>query len=310
MKNKIILTIGASCSGKTTWTREYINNHALGSVISLNRDGIRFMLFTKGIRDWTKYKFNNKNERAVTEYINSMALECIANGSDIIISDTNLNPKIRNKWKQFADEHDYEYVEQIFPCDWKELVKRNAQRQGGLSESLLWSQYKRFMQQYGYIGDNKVEVYQEQRKLEHCIIVDIDGTLADMQGVRKPFEWDKVHLDKPRSEIIAMVEGLAIRNGHIIFMSGRDGSCYDSTLEWIETHITAGWDDYFKYDLIMREEGDMRKDDIVKYELYNQYVKDAYNVAAVIDDRKSIIRLWSVLELPNIIDVGGYQNEF
>ena len=32
---------------------------------------------------------------------------------------------------------------------------------------------------------------------EKAIIVDVDGTLADMRGVRSPFEWDKVLQDKP-----------------------------------------------------------------------------------------------------------------
>ena len=43
---------------------------------------------------------------------------------------------------------------------------------------------------------------------ELAIIVDVDGTLADMRGVRGPFEWDKVHLDKPHQDIIDLVRDL------------------------------------------------------------------------------------------------------
>ena len=33
------------------------------------------------------------------------------------------------------------------------------------------------------------------------IIVDVDGTLADMNGVRTPFEWNKVNKDKRCFEV-------------------------------------------------------------------------------------------------------------
>lgn len=310
---KIILTVGASCSGKSTWAQEawefYWYNTEEHWVV-LERDTYRFAMFTDGKRDWTAYKFTKKNERAVTAAIDKDALEAAGRGDSIILSDTNLNPAIRQKWKDFAEEHGYKYEEKLFPCDWNTLVKRNAQREGGLPESLLWSQYKRFMQQFGKIGEHPVEVYQPQRSLDFCVICDIDGCVADMRGIRKPYDWDLVSQDKPRSEVIAMLDGLALRNGNVIFMSGRDGVCYEDTLAWLEKHITSSWHPDIKWDLVMREQGDSRKDDIVKYELYQQHVKDIYNVAAVLDDRPSVVRLWTVLGLPNIIQVGDYLNEF
>ena len=44
--------------------------------------------------------------------------------------------------------------------------------------------------------------FKNQTKMakELAIIVDVDGTLADMKGIRGPFEWDKVHLDKPHQD--------------------------------------------------------------------------------------------------------------
>lgn len=313
MKPTIILTIGASCSGKSTWAQEaweFYRYNTEEHWVVLERDTYRFDMFTNGKRDWTKYKFNKKNERAVTEAIDKDALEAVGRGDSIIISDTNLNPAIRQKWKDFAQEHGYEYEEKLFPCDWNTLVKRNAQREGGLSESLLWSQYKRYMQQFGKIGEHPVKPYQHNPMLESTIICDIDGTIADMTGVRKPFEWDKVGLDNPRIEIIRMLEGLAYVHGHVTFMSGRDGCCYDGTYQWLEEHVTSDWPEYIEWQLLMRTPDDKRKDDVVKYELYQQWVKGKYNVAAVLDDRPQMIRAWSVLDMPNIINVGEYNNEF
>ena len=40
---------------------------------------------------------------------------------------------------------------------------------------------------------------------EKAIIVDVDGTLADMRGVRSPFEWDKVLQDKPEQQNLSFL---------------------------------------------------------------------------------------------------------
>ena len=57
---KIILTIGASCSGKTTWAEKFCGES--DNFINLNRDDVRFELFTNNVRDWTKYKFNKTKQ--------------------------------------------------------------------------------------------------------------------------------------------------------------------------------------------------------------------------------------------------------
>ncbi|QDP59429.1 MAG: putative polynucleotide kinase [Prokaryotic dsDNA virus sp.] len=312
---KLIMTVGASSSGKTKWAEEYILEQALQGDpkwVNLNRDDIRFALFNNGVRDWTKYKFNNSNEKRVTKVVDQKAFDASVLQHNIIISDTNLSPAIRGKWESWAEENGYEVEYKYFQESWETLVKRNAQREGGLPESLLWSQYKRFMQQFGTIGGNKIKPYEDCLFLEDTIIVDLDGTVADMTGVRKPFDWDKVHLDKPRQEVIDMVSALALKTGHITFFSGRDGVCYDSSAQWIEDNIIT--DDLarlgIKWDLYQRSPKDSRKDDIIKYELFDNQVRGKYNVIALFDDRPQVVRMWDLLDIPNIIQVGKYNVEF
>lgn len=308
MTKKFIMCVGASCSGKSTYAERICENDF--DIVELNRDRIRFNLFTDGERNWQRYKFNKKNENKVTAVEEHMATYAAIEGKNIISSNTNLNLSIRKKWEEWAKDNGYtvEYV--LFPQKWDTLVKRNAQREGGLPEHRLWDQYKRYMQQFGMVGEHKLEVYRENPILESTIIADIDGTLASMNGVRKPFDWDLVGKDIPRIEIIRALDGLAYVHGHVTFMSGRDGCCYEDTLAWIETQITCDWPEFIEWDLVMRESGDSRKDDIVKYELFNKHIRGKYNVAAALDDRKSIVRLWNLLNIPNVMDVGGYQNEF
>ena len=67
-----------------------------------------------------------------------------------------------------------------------------------------------------------------------AIIVDVDGTLADMRGIRGPFEWDKVHLDRPHQDVIDLVKDLISLNKYkIIITTGRDGVCEETTKNWL-----------------------------------------------------------------------------
>ena len=128
--------------------------------------------------------------------------------------------------------------------------------------------------------------------LPFCIICDIDGTIANMQG-RSPYDYSKVLSDKPDTHVIIVVETLVsnIDNCQLIFVSGRPDSCRESTLVWLDKLINVD------YSLYMRKTGDSRKDSIIKEEIYNEYVKDNYNVLAVFDDRNQTVAKWRELGL-------------
>ena len=49
----------------------------------------------------------------------------------------------------------------------------------------------------------------------------------------------------------------------------------------------------------MRAADDKRRDDAVKYDLFNEHVRDKFRVNLVLDDRAQVIRLWrDMLGLP------------
>lgn len=151
---------------------------------------------------------------------------------------------------------------------------------------------------------------------EIAIIVDVDGTLADMKGVRGPFEWNKVHLDKPHWDVVELIRDLAsvgyedydsksdacyecgapedpsfVRKYKIIIVTGRDGSCTEETCQWLHTYEIP-WDDFY-----IRNKGDFRKDSIVKAEIYMDHIRPKYDVKYVIDDRDQVVDMWRSLGL-------------
>lgn len=289
---KLILTVGISASGKTTWAEEQQRQQK--RLFNINRDKIRFDIVQPG-SNWSAYKHNKKNESKVTELEFTAAITAVDCGADIIISNTNLNPKTRKFWKKFAEESGYEFEIKEFPITLEEAIKRDNLRQNGVGEQVIRKQYQQWLE---YIGR---KTYVPNEELPKCIIVDIDGTVAEMNG-RKPFEWDKVDTDLPRQFVIDIVTGYANKhNCNIVFLSGRDGCCYDKTRDWLDKYI--GND--VQWILSMRAEKDNRKDSIVKEEIFWNIVAPNYNVLGVFDDRPQVLQMWHELKLPNVICVGN-----
>ena len=89
-----------------------------------------------------------------------------------------------------------------------------------------------------------------------------------------------------------MFKGFKAQGYYMIVMSGRDGICFNDTAEWLI-------DNSIEYDLlVMRVAGDVRKDSIVKEELFFKYVANKFDVKLVVDDRPSVCRTWILLGLP------------
>ena len=122
-----------------------------------------------------------------------------------------------------------------------------------------------------------------------CVICDIDGTIAE-RGDRNPFNWDKVHLDKPIVVIIDLLRLLAPVY-EIILVSGRSDDSLKLTLEWLKEH------DIPYHSILMRKGNDNRRDAVVKRELYETHIKPHFNVQFVLDDRNQVVDMWRSLGL-------------
>ena len=137
-----------------------------------------------------------------------------------------------------------------------------------------------------------------------CIIVDIDGTIAEMNG-RGPFEWHKVSHDKSRKFVLDMIEGVVRENDcFVVYLSGRDAICEDDTRKWIYDN-TCDYTFSNDWQLYMRNKNDTRKDRIVKEEIFWNVVAPKYNVIGVFDDRPQVLQMWYELKLPNVSCVGN-----
>lgn len=133
---------------------------------------------------------------------------------------------------------------------------------------------------------------------EQCVIVDIDGTLAefDAEAVREwvlgpEKQWQPffAHMAEalPSVAISRLVGLLSAQQQKIVICSGRPASFQRHTQEWLERHCIP-------FDaLYLRPDGeDTLPDEIVKKTLLEQIKADGYAPWLVIDDRQAVVDFW------------------
>lgn len=292
---KMIITRGISASGKTTFAKELCERDS--SYVDINRDWIRFNVVKPG-SDWSNYKFSSKNEREVTEIQKEMVMDAYAKEKNVIISDTNLNESVVQMWLDIAEELGY-YVEAVdFPISYEEALKRDRLRPNSVGHTVLYKQYVKWL-----VLSGEIDISHKSPKTLPTIIVDIDGTLAFNRGGRGWYDWMRVGEDDV-NEFLADILRNKYDTHNIIIVSGRDSVCREVTEEWLSKH-----DIPYDY-LYMRDEGDQRKDSIVKMEIFNNHIRNQFDVVAVFDDRPQVLRdVWIPLGFQTYT-VGNWMEEF
>ena len=301
---KAIVSIGISASGKTTdaekWRAESPCDRAI-----VCRDVLRGVVlsekFRLNISDkanlWSLWKFGKEDERKVTRLYESTLENCAKNNCDVYCADTNLTAKFRYELIKRLESLGYEVEVREFPISLEEAWKRDEKRADSVGRDVIYKQYQQWKEYKGH------DHYHNSVSLPAVVLVDVDGTLAHMNGKRGPFEWHNVHVDDCDDAVAHMVQMYASSGVRIVIMSGRDAICRAKTEQWLRDH-SIPFDE-----LHMRSADDMRSDVIVKRELFDNHIRGKYHVWAVIDDRPKVCRMWRELGL-KVFQVGDPHHEF
>jgi len=141
-----------------------------------------------------------------------------------------------------------------------------------------------------------------------AVIFDIDGVLAKKSPDREHREYDKVDLDLPIQETIRIlnfyISEMKNCNGIdvIVFVTGRKELCRSLTLDFFRRYTDVFDNDEF-FKLFMRDDKDHRPSDILKKEIYENHIKDKYDVIAVFEDDPKNVKMFRDLGLL-VFDVG------
>lgn len=283
---KLVITRGLPGSGKSTYAREWVSEDPKHRA-EVNRDLLRAMMHG-GYVD---------AEVMVTNARDAAIRELLKRGVDVICSDTNLPQRTARDLAKIARAAGAEVEVRDFTLVSLEVcLERNQIRDDKepVPESAILRMHERYIRGKALplplpVEDETVasaDFVQRVPGLTWAVIVDIDGTVA-LMGDRGPYDYSLVHLDRPNHRVIDVVHALYVAGNTIIFMSGRSSDCRTVTEAWLDKHVGIPYKA-----LHMRASGDMRKDSIVKRELFDRYIRGNYNVACVLDDRDQVVHMW------------------
>jgi len=308
MNKKLIvcMTVGLPGSGKSTWAKQEVAT--CPNIKRINKDDLRSML-DNGVWDKT-------NENFVLKVRDEMVKLALSNGHNVIIDDTNFEQKHFKSIQKIIDENNFnaEIITKSFlhiPLD--ECIKNDLKRFNSVGEKVIRSMYNKYI-----ANRNELIDYKNDKNLVECIICDLDGTLAFLNG-RNPYDATNCDNDIVNHAVLDILinyqngkvfTGLQITgykpNNYIIFVSGREDKYKEPTLSFLNKHGFSLDENVL---LFMRKTGDNRKDSIIKEEIFNTEIKDKFFVKYVIDDRLQVCRMWHSLGLP-LLRYGNPDLEF
>jgi FMN phosphatase YigB (HAD superfamily) len=137
-----------------------------------------------------------------------------------------------------------------------------------------------------------------------AVIFDVDGTLADVSGIRhyltddaKRKNFEKFHgaasYVRPHQPIIALAQSLTVAGFPILVVTGRMEKWRYPTSIWLRK-----WGVEFT-ELHHRRDGDPRRDVEVKRDILAD-LRARYRIILAVDDNPAIIALWNEECIPTV----------
>lgn len=275
----MLVCVGLPASGKSTWAAKKVLENAPGAVLRVNRDTIREMIHAD--------RWKGQKTEGPTVAVRDMIIEYgLKAGKDVISDDTNLDPGVRAHLKALAERCGAE-VEFINFTDVpiEECIKRDLKRHKSVGEAVIRKMYNQYLVK-------PAEPLEQDQGLPAAVLVDLDGTIAHMNG-RSPYDYSRVGEDDIDTAILDIIIGEHGRGTKVIICSGREGTekCRQDTITWLQKHGVP-MDEFF-----MRPAGDMRKDSLVKREIFESKIRNKYRVLYCLDDRTQVVDAYRDLGL-------------
>jgi predicted kinase len=293
---------GLPASGKSTWAKAWVAEDAVRRA-RVNRDALRSMM-----HDGAYIKGGTESQIITVEHLAITGL--LESGKDVVVDDTNLPSRTVKQLMALArDAGAVWVVHDLTDVPVETCIERDAKRydgadpQASVGEEVIRRMYQQYVKSRAYPlpvpelpqeAPLTIEPYVTVAEAHQAILVDMDGTLALMNG-RGAYDESKVCEDLPNQAVVEAVVAAHQMGLKIVVMSGRtEGSRRDTEIWQKEVLGLYGVE---VEAMFMRSVGDRRPDWMVKLELFNAHVRNRYNVRYVLDDRDQVVNLWRRLGL-------------
>lgn len=279
LKQTVLILSGLPASGKSVYAQSWVAEDPKKRV-EINYDDLRLQMFGPG------HRWNRADEDKMKAHALTLFKIALVDGKDVIISNTSLTRRARQRWIDTAKEFGVEAeLLEINPgigvCIARDSLREEGKRVGEAVISRM-ALFTGFYDWKTILGGRM------------AVIFDVDGTLADtskrvhyVQGEKKDWHsfFAECHLDEPIQPIVNLAKDFAALDYEIIIVSGRPtDECGIKTEDWLIKHGVP-------YDhLFMRNGGDFREDTIIKQEILDLLPKES--IAYVVDDRDSVVAMW------------------
>lgn len=277
----LLIVRGIQGSGKSTYATKWVAENPEGRA-RVNRDDLRKTIFGS-------YVLTPHQENVITKVEHATVKALLSTGKDVVVDAMNLRAKNVKEFLKIAEVYGATVLHKDFPVDLDVAIKRNSERERKVPEDVIRNVYRRYFQNGKFPEFPVLDydgIYEPDETLPKAILVDVDGTVMHKHPGRGYFDWDKVIDDIPNVPVIDVVKAVADSGVLVVIMSGRDAICYEDTLTSLEI---AGVP---VHELHMRAEGDMRKDNIIKRELFDTHIRHRFNVVGVFDDRQQVVDMY------------------
>lgn len=294
---KLIATRGIPGCGKSTWAMEFVAEDPENRV-RVNRDDFRMAFFGQEV-------LSGAEEVFLTPHLYDVIRFHLRRGKTVVSDDTNLRLAFLRELFAVAVDAGADFEIRTFDTPLEVALERNASRaaKGGrfVPVEVIENMYKKFtnkgvipfvsVEQLSLPKTSRWVPYVADESLPKAFIFDIDGTYSELNG-RDPYDYSRVLEDGVKEQVALVARMLRAHGYKILVTSGRDDCCMQDTLTWFRTKVGLEPDL-----LLMRSTGDRRQDAVIKHELFNNHIRDNYNVRGVFDDRDQVVALWREMGL-------------
>jgi predicted kinase len=133
-KLKVLILIGVPASGKSTWSLDFVRKNP--DWVRVSRDDFRFMLKDQPVCE-------PRIELLINTIQDSVILEALAKGLNVIIDNTNLKKKYIEHFAKLVEP--YASVEfQIFDISLEKALERDEAREKKVGKEVLERMFKQY----------------------------------------------------------------------------------------------------------------------------------------------------------------------